>query len=727
MPVFAGTAAADWILGSATADQIQGLDGNDTLYGSGGDDLLAGGKGDDVLGGGKGNDVYEVGSAGDQVLERENEGIDEVRAWVSYQLPANVETLILMGTGNIDSTGNSLDNKIVGNAGANVLDGGAGNDALSGGAGKDRLSGDAGIDRLSGGDGNDILDGGAGDDLMAGGKGDDIYHIDVAGDRVEEQSGEGLDEVQARISYVLGVNVENLILGGAGSINGTGNSLNNKIVGNAGANLLDGGVGNDLLNGAAGDDVLIGGKGDDLYYVDTAGDRVEEQAGEGIDTVQSWISYVLGANVENLTLVGVWSISGKGNEFNNRIIGNVGDNVLDGGDGDDVLAGGQGKDVYYIDSSRDRVVEHANGGIDEIRVLMDSVTIALGDNIENATLLSDGFVNAYGNGLNNRIVGGSGENQLNGGSGDDLLMGGGGDDNIIGYRGRDKVYAGSGSDEINIGIDELFDARNDIATGEIYDGGDGDDTLRVVGDLGAVIDLSVIEISGIENLFSLFNFTKLSASQISSFSYISASVVEVANGGVIDLSKIDVDFYSIKFSNYGNKLIIGSDLANVSSFTINCGSGDDVVIGAYRSVYGLEGNDEIVGGAFENVLVGGDGDDILRGEGDDDVLRGDKGKDTIEGGVGGDEFIYYGVDSGIDTIVDFSPSEDDELVFWGLLHGTFSYLGTASFTGSGNSEARFADEQVRVDADGNGTADITINLTGITAASQLHASDFVFS
>ena len=59
-------------------------------------------------------------------------------------------------------------------------------------------------------------------------------------------------------------------------------------------------AGNDMLDGGTGNDTMIGGAGNDTYVVDAAGDVVTELAGQGTDTVQSSVSYTLGANVENL-------------------------------------------------------------------------------------------------------------------------------------------------------------------------------------------------------------------------------------------------------------------------------------------------------------------------------------------------------------------------------------------------------------------------------------------
>ncbi|WP_375470687.1 calcium-binding protein [uncultured Nostoc sp.] len=63
---------------------------------------------------------------------------------------------------------------------------------------------------------------------------------------------------------MLANNLENLTLTGTGTINGTGNSLNNILTGNTAVNTLSEGDGNDSLFGNLGNDSLLGGAGDDV-------------------------------------------------------------------------------------------------------------------------------------------------------------------------------------------------------------------------------------------------------------------------------------------------------------------------------------------------------------------------------------------------------------------------------------------------------------------------------
>src|SRR5262249_18372419 len=120
-------------------------------------------EGYDKMSGGAGNDVYFVDNTCGQVdlvIEKVNEGYDTVYADTDYTAPANVEEVDLLGCDDIDATGNTLDNVLVGNPGNNTLNGGAGNDTLQGGEGDDTLTGGAGADTYvySLGDGKDTVD-----------------------------------------------------------------------------------------------------------------------------------------------------------------------------------------------------------------------------------------------------------------------------------------------------------------------------------------------------------------------------------------------------------------------------------------------------------------------------------------------------------------------------------------------------------------------------------------
>lgn len=220
---------------------------------------------------------------------------------------------------------------------------------------------------LTGNAGNNTLNGGSGNDTMIGGGGDDLYVVDTTGDVITESADEGVDTVQSSVTYTLGANVENLTLSGTSSRNGTGNALDNVLIGNSAVNTLTGGAGNDILNGGAGSDKLVGGVGDDLYIVDATGDVVTENADEGSDTVQSSVTYTLGANVESLILTGSANRNGTGNSLANTLIGNSGNNTLNGGAGNDILDGGAGADILIGGSGSDTYILGRGYGSDTIQ------------------------------------------------------------------------------------------------------------------------------------------------------------------------------------------------------------------------------------------------------------------------------------------------------------------------------------------------------------------------
>ncbi|MBF0614361.1 MAG: hypothetical protein G8237_01220 [Magnetococcales bacterium] len=259
--VLRGDGGRDLLNGNGGNDSLYGDDGNDTLSGGAGNDLLNGGAGMDRLVGGSGNDTYVMDGLKDRIDERANGGTDLVQSTISWRLDQHLENLTLTGTGNLRGSGNRATNLIHGNAGNNTLEGNEGNDTLHGEAG------------------HDLLDGGSGADAMHGGSGDDRYLVDHSGDTVIEEQDGGTDLVTSSITWTLGDHVEHLTLTGSRNLSGTGNGLNNTLIGNRSANVLRGGAGNDQLDGVSGGDDLQGEEGDDILMGGLGADRLTGGAG----------------------------------------------------------------------------------------------------------------------------------------------------------------------------------------------------------------------------------------------------------------------------------------------------------------------------------------------------------------------------------------------------------------------------------------------------------------
>jgi uncharacterized protein len=279
-------------------ENITGGDYDDILVGNAAHNVINGGLGADSMSGAAGNDTYIVDNIGDSITDSAGAS-DTVLASVTYSLQSGLENLVLSGTADIDGTGNSAKNVLTGNSGANLLDGGAaddriyggaGGDTLIGGIGNDQLFGEEGDDVLNGGEGADTLNGGAGADVMTGGAGHDVYYADALDTLIELANG-GIDTVRSDDDFILGDNLENLILTSQGAQNGTGNAGANAITGNDFANLLSGLDGNDRLLGGGGDDVLDGGAGIDTLIGGSGADRLigglgndKLTGGDGLDT-----------------------------------------------------------------------------------------------------------------------------------------------------------------------------------------------------------------------------------------------------------------------------------------------------------------------------------------------------------------------------------------------------------------------------------------------------------
>ena len=220
------------------------------------------------------------------------------------------------------------------------------------------------------------------------------------------------------------------------------------------------------------------------------------------------------------------------------------------------------------------------------------------------------------------------------------------------------------------------------------------------------------------------------------------TIWESAHGGT-DTVRSSVDFRLAEFvedltllgasdlsgtGNFGSNRIIGNDGDN----RLNGGSGDDTLLGGV-------GDDDLRGGRHDDRLTGGEGNDILRGNGGadelnggdgDDILIGGGGRDRLRGGEDSDVFRFNSAAQTPNTnranfILDFTKGED--LVdLTRMSTDTLDFIGGAGFSGSGAGELRFTTNgsktQVRIDVDGDGSADARIVFVGMTSVAE---SDFL--
>ena len=420
--------------------------------------------------------------------------------------------------------------------------------------GNNILNGKAGNDELRGGDGADRLTGGSGTDTLKGEAGNDTYVLDSLEDTIIEETGQGTDTVESAVSYTLGVNLENLILVGDQNLDAFGNALDNSLTGNSGSNVLDGDTGADSMSG---------GMGDDTYHTDNLGDILYENASQGTDIeIRHHDSdYLLGANVENLTLAGS-VYRGNGNELANVITGNDAENNLWGREGNDSL---------------------------------------------------------YGFGGADQLTGDTGADYLDGGEGNDIMSGGSGDDTLVGGMGNDQLDGGAGTNQLRGGTgDDTYVYSTDAGVYEIDNSDGGTDWLLFSDDIGmdrlsfmkSSEDL-VVRVDGdgarqvtVKNWF-LGQEYQLTAIQPGGANGITASRInQMFPPDMPEADGITVPA-NLVFDASWHGTQAGEQLTGMAGKDILRGyQGDD-------TLFSLGGDDWILGGSGDDFLDGGTGDDKI--------------------------------------------------------------------------------------------------------------------
>lgn len=685
-------AGNDIVYSGGGNDSVQGAAGSDTLYGGDGDDIISGGSdeflGDgsdmlyggagndiliasdefqlgvvtirDTLHGGTGDDIYEARFAHVAIVEAAGEGIDTL--FVSRVTPVtvggpvppvwplladNVENLTVSAASSLTSLpavwyGNSLDNRMT-SLGAVV--------------------------------GVEIREQAH---TFHGLAGNDTYVFDGSNDVAVEEINAGNDTVIASATIDLNENVENLILTRTG-LTGVGNAL---------ANTLTSQVGDATLNGAQGADTMYGGSGNDTFHVENAGDQVIELAGSNQgsrDHVISSIAYVLGANLEWLSMEG--AATGTGNELNNTIrrigaqggtldgafgndtvtgadaadvlIGGQGNDTLSGGGANDTLQGGEGDDRLVGDAGLDRleggagndtyvagvgtdtIIELAGGGVDTIEADRDFVLIA---QVERLSLT--GSVGRTGTGTDeaNTITGTSGDDTLRGLGGSDVLQGNGGNDSLDGGTGADVMFGGAGNDRFLVDsaadqVIELPGAGTDTAFASVsYTLGAEVETLVLLGaggltGVGNQQDNTLIGTTGNDTLNGGQGADRMEGGTGNDRYVVGSAAdapIELPGGGT-DTVEAWVNF------------TLGDHLENLV-LTRNVTVGGAGLTGTGNTL-----DNAITGTNGVDTLFGGDGNDTLNGVGSDDMMHGGAGNDRYVISGTGDQ-IVEGVNGGVDTV-----------------------------------------------------------------------------
>ena len=726
--VIPGSMMDDLLMGTSMDEVLWGGPGDDTLRGGAGDDVLEGNAGADALDGGPGMDVATYTKSPEAVHINLSTAFEEDTV---HALPpvrggdaagdrlTSIESIwgsmfsdeIRGGPGADRFFGFGGDDQIYGGDGADFLRGEDGNDSLFGQGGNDQLFGDMGNDHLSGGEGhdrlwggkgNDELNGDAGVDTLEGGAGADILNGGQPQVTVVNENGLlggdtaaytlSPEAVTVNLEYAFdtdrstvgamgghaeGDSFEGSALAGSESISHvtgsmyddmlTGDENNNRLMGGDGDDTLDGGEGMDALMGQMGDDVLMGGDGADTLDGGEGADELD--GGDGMDTAD----YSMSPEAVRINL------SAEDRATNATV---------------PTTSGGHAEGDTIVTVSNQSSVENITGtdfqdylrGDDQANVLKGGD----GDDWDNMQTTRGGDAQyeggLFGEGGNDVLVGGDGMDYLDGGAGRDDIWGGKGNDRLIAGSGDDitiRSTTANGSTTKTYHI--LDDPTNPSTMGANIDdraglyGGAGDDTL--VG--GSGIDLldggsgnDTVSYAGRDtavtvNLSDETVTVDIGGTDTAVLPSRNVPVVDVAADPLVDRTPDDTG---------------RTDTTRASD--------PDVLI------------------SIENV-TGGDGADAIIGDARANVLDGGEGNDTLVGGDGADTFVFD-KDSGTDTITDFSRLDRDKL----------DLSAFELSTGQLRDALGANDTNISIDADGDGTADVVITLTGVETG-DLSIDDFI--
>ena len=145
---------------------------------------------------------------------------------------------------------------------------------------------------------------------------------------------------------------------------------------------------------------------------------------------------------------------------------------------------------------------------------------------------------------------------------------------------------------------------------------------------------------------------------------------------------ISADGRFVAFNSIPSNLVPGQTNTTRQIFVADNSSTPNVINGTpgNDNLTGTSGSDIINGSEGDDVLTGLRANDVLNGDDGNDILSGGKGSDTLNGGLGNDNLVggggndvfVLGAGLGVDTISDFTYSQDTIQLINGLTFGQLS-------------------------------------------------------